>query len=83
MDIDHTRARATPRRGCYHCGDPNHLARNCSAPADVRSADILDEEIQQLGDELLGELLTRVASTREVEAHATNTEREDFPLRDE
>jgi len=83
MDIDRTRARATPRRGCYRCGDPNHLARHCSAPADIRSADILDEVIQQLGDELLGELLARVASTWEVEAHAAYTEQEDFPLRDE
>ena len=83
MDVDRTRARGAPRRGCYRCGDPNHFARDCTIPADVRATDVLDEVIQQLGDEMLEELLARVASTRALSDHGPSEEPEDFPLRDE
>ncbi|KAJ6537598.1 hypothetical protein B0H10DRAFT_2246002 [Mycena sp. CBHHK59/15] len=83
MDVDRTRARGVPRRGCYRCGDPNHFARDCTAPANVRSIDVLDEVIQQLGDDLLEELLARVASTQVAEEHAAAAEPQGFPQHDE
>jgi hypothetical protein len=79
MDVDRTRARGTPRRGCFRCGDPNHFARDCTAPVDVRSIDVLDEVIRQLGDDLLDELVARLASTEAVAEHAATAEPEDFP----
>ena len=67
MDVDRTRARPTPR-SCFRCGDPSHIARDCPHPADVQSADLLDEVVHQLGGDLLGELLARVATTQELPA---------------
>jgi hypothetical protein len=78
MDVDRTRARSTPRRGCFRCGDPNHFARDCTAPVDVRSIDVLDEVIRQLGNDLLDELVARLASTEAAAEHAAAAEPEDF-----
>ena len=83
MDVDRARARGAPRRGCFRCGDPNHFARDCPLPADARSIDVLDEVIQQLGGDLLDELLARLATTEAVAERAAAPEPEDFPLRDE
>ena len=63
MDVDRTRARANVRRTCYRCGDPGHIVRDCPVPHDVRSSDILDEVVRQLGDELLEELMARLATS--------------------
>ena len=63
MDIDRARARSSPRRTCFRCGDPGHLARDCPVPQDVRSADVLDEVIRQLGGDLLAELAARLATS--------------------
>jgi Zinc knuckle len=63
MDVDRTRARGTPRRGCFRCGDPNHFARDCTTPVDIRSADVLDEVIRQLDGDMLEELVARLATT--------------------
>ena len=83
MDVDRARARTGTRRGCYRCGDPNHFARDCTAPVDVRSADVLDEVIQQLGDKMLEELLARLASTCAAVEHSAEVGQGDFPSRDE
>lgn len=69
MDVDRARARGAPRRGCFRCGDPNHFARDCTAPVDVRSIDVLDEVVQQLDGPLLEELLARLASAEVVAEH--------------
>jgi hypothetical protein len=47
-------------------------------PADVRTTDVLDEVIRQLGGEMLEELVARLAMT---EALADDPAPEDFPLR--
>ncbi|CAK5265533.1 unnamed protein product [Mycena citricolor] len=69
MEIDRTRARSSVRRTCFRCGSPGHLARDCPTPADVRHTDVLDEVINQLGSDLLAELVARVATTTAVEEH--------------
>jgi hypothetical protein len=63
MDVDRTRARGTIRRTCYRCGDPGHVVRDCPVPHDIRSFDVLDEIVRQLGNELLEELVARLATT--------------------
>jgi hypothetical protein len=49
MDVDRTRTRNLPCRGCFRSSDPNHFARDCLAPADIRTTNVLDEVICQLG----------------------------------
>jgi hypothetical protein len=63
MDVDRARARGAVRRACYRCGDPGHIVRDCPVPQDVRSTDVLDEVIRQLGGELLEELVARLATS--------------------
>jgi hypothetical protein len=83
MDVDRTRARHSPRRGCFRCGDPNHFARDCTTPMDVRNIDVLDEVARQLRPDMLEELIARVASAEVVAKHAAAVEQEDFVPRAE
>ncbi|CAK5278791.1 unnamed protein product [Mycena citricolor] len=69
MEIDRTRARSSVCYTCFRCGSPGHLARDCPTPTDVRHADVLDEVINQLGSDLLVELVARLATTAAVEEH--------------
>jgi hypothetical protein len=80
MDVDRTRARNMPRRGCFRCGDANHFARDCPTPANLQTTDVLNEVICQLGGEMLEELVARLATT---EALTDEPAPEDFPLRGE
>ena len=84
MDIDRTRARvgSGPRR-CYRCGEPGHLANTCTAPADVRVTDVLDEVIRQLGGDLLEELVARVATSGALPEAEESEASEGFVGRDE
>jgi len=37
MDVDTSRkSRPVPTRGCYRCGDPSHLVKDCPVRLDVR-----------------------------------------------
>ncbi|CAK5266538.1 unnamed protein product [Mycena citricolor] len=72
MEVDQTQLRGDIRRTCFRCGSPGHLARDCPTPADIRHANVLDEVINQLGSDLLSELVARVATTAAVADHATD-----------
>ena len=46
MDVDATRkARSLPLRGCYQCGDVNHLVQDCSHCMDVRQLTVEQWEL--------------------------------------
>ena len=52
MDVDATRkTRSLPPRGCYQCGDANHLVRDCSHCMDVRL--LTSEQWDKLLEDLL------------------------------
>jgi len=52
MDVDATRkARSLPLRGCYRCGDANHLVRDCPHRMDVRQ--LTSEQREELFEDLL------------------------------
>jgi len=52
MDIDIARkARSLPLRGCYRCGDANHVVRDCSHRLDVRQ--LTTEQREELIEDLL------------------------------
>ena len=52
MDVDTTRkTRALPPRGCYQCGDANHLVRDCPHRMDVRQ--LTAEQRKELIEDLL------------------------------
>ena len=63
MDVDRTRSTSGFRRNCFRCGEPGHLARDCTRTADVRVADVLDEVRLQFEGDLWEELVARVATT--------------------
>jgi len=51
MDVDIIRkARPTPLRGCYRCGEPNHLVKDCPHRLDVQrlTAEQREELIEDL-----------------------------------
>ena len=51
MDVDIVRkTRPAPPRGCYRCGEPNHLVKDCSHHLDVRmlTAEQREELIEDL-----------------------------------
>jgi len=52
MDVDVTRkARSLPPRGCYRCGDANHIVRDCPYHLDVRQ--LTTEQWEKLIEDLL------------------------------
>ena len=71
-----------PRR-CYRCGEPGHLTNTCTAPANVRVTDVLDEVIRQLGGDLLEELVARVATSGALPGAEESEASEGFVGRDE
>ena len=51
MDVDTVRkTRPTPPRGCYRCGEPNHLVKDCLHRLDVQrlTAEQQEELIEDL-----------------------------------
>jgi len=51
MDVDTVwKTRPTPPWGCYRCGEPNHLVKDCSHRLDVRrlTAEQREELIKDL-----------------------------------
>ena len=51
MDVDTVRkTRPTPLQGCYQCGEPNHLMKDCPHCLDVRrlTAEQQEELIEDL-----------------------------------
>lgn len=84
MELDRTRVRTSVQRACFCCGDPGHFARDCKTVLDVRSVDVLDHVIQQLGNDMLDELVARLNSARQAEEHAAVVSSEEgFCERDE
>jgi len=52
MDVDATRkTRFLPPRGCYRCGDTNHLVRDCPHCMDVHQ--LTSEQRKELFEDLL------------------------------
>jgi len=51
MDVDTVqKTRSAPPRGCYRCGEPNHLVKDCPHCLDVRrlTAEQQEELIEDL-----------------------------------
>ena len=52
MDVDTVRkARSLPLRGCYRCGEANHLVRDCPHRLDVRKLTV--EQWEELIEDLM------------------------------
>jgi len=52
MDVDVTRkARSLPPKGCYRCGDVNHVVRDCPHHLDVYQ--LTTEQQEELIEDLL------------------------------
>ena len=52
MDVDAVRkARSLPLRGCYRCGEANHLVRDCPHHLDVRKLTV--EQREELIEDLM------------------------------
>jgi hypothetical protein len=45
-----------------------HIARDCPVTSDVRHTDILDEDVRQLGDDLLDELFAWLSTSASLPA---------------
>jgi hypothetical protein len=81
MDVDRTWVHTFPCT-CFRCGIAGHLARECPTASDIQHADVLDEVVCQLGDDLLEELfawLTTTASLQDESAGETQTRRVFLP----
>jgi hypothetical protein len=61
MDVDQTRTCVFPRT-CFQCGATRHLMCECPIMSDVWHTDVLDKVVCQLGDDLLDELFTCLAT---------------------
>ena len=52
MDVDAIRkARSLPSRGCYQCGDANHVVRDC--PHHMNVCQLTTEQREELIEDLL------------------------------
>ena len=52
MDVDTVRkTRPAPQRGCYRCGEPNHLVKDCPHRLDVRR--LIAEQREELIEDLM------------------------------
>ena len=72
MDVDTTRkARSLPPRGCYRCGDANHLVRDCPHRMDVRQ--LTSEQREELFEDLLA-----LKDAVPIEESSSPEEEEDF-----
>jgi hypothetical protein len=71
MDVDRAQTRAFPHT-CFWCGAAGHLTHECPVTSDVWHADVLDEVICQLGDDLLDELFTRLATSTSLPAESAD-----------
>jgi hypothetical protein len=68
-------------RTCFHCGAEKHLTRECPTPLDLWNADVLDEVVHQLGNDLLIELLAWLSTSASLplKPEARDAEPEGFP----
>jgi hypothetical protein len=71
MDIDRTQARAFPR-SCFRCGAAGHIAWDCPVTSDVWHADVLDEVVRQLGDDLLDKLFAWLSTSASLPAESVD-----------
>jgi len=63
MDMDTVwKTRPAPPRGCYQCGEPNHLVKDCPHCLDVRR--LTAEQREELIEDLMA--LKDVAAEEEV-----------------
>ena len=52
MDVDTIwKTRSAPPRGCYRCGEPNHLVKDCPHHLDVRRLTV--EQWEELIEDLM------------------------------
>ena len=78
MEVDCTWAHTGICCTCYHCREQGHLARDCTALADVQSVDMLDEVIRQLNGDLLEELVARLSTSASLPEEPRTEVPEDF-----
>jgi hypothetical protein len=78
MDVDRTRATRNTPTVCYRCHQSGHIARDCKTVMDVRAIDVIDQVMQQLDSEMLGELVARLRTAATIEEAESG-----FPEREE